>query len=200
MRTSGRLLQLSCLIDSLAPSPRGDFCVSPEQAPNTEAGQYSEVSSTAPHFTLSQVPIWGPSSQICHLVFLLCANLGPHPTTKLQLCLRNHVLGPDSHGLAAPAPSPTAAPVMGCFLILVTLCCGYAWCAPQTPSHTRWSHFCPLENSDAISIAVLRWEMNGPGPMKVQFPTLPAYKSFGRRFCNTKGLVFSPVGKGCLGE
>lgn len=104
MRTSGRLLQLSCLIDSLAPSPRGDFCVSQEQAPNTEAGQYSEVSSTAPHFTLSQVPIWGPSSQICHLVFLLCANLGPHPTTKLQLCLRNHVLGPDSHGLAAPAP------------------------------------------------------------------------------------------------
>lgn len=74
------------------------------------------------------------------------------------------------------------------------------FCAPQSPSHTRWSHFCPLENSDAISIAVLRWEMNGPGPMKVQFPTLPAYKSFGRRFCNTKGLVFSPVGKGCLGE
>lgn len=100
------------------------------------------------------------------------------------------------------APPRTAAPLVGCFLILVTLCCRHAQCASQTPSHTRWSHFRPLENSDAISIIVLRWEMNGPGLTKVQFSALPAYKSFGRRFCNTKRLVFSPVkfpcGKGLL--
>lgn len=97
---------------------------------------------------------------------------------------------------------PTAAPIIGCFLILVTLCCRHAWCAPQTLSHTRWSHSCPLENRDAISVVVLTWEMNGPGLTKVHFSTLPAYKSFGRKFCNTKRPVFSPVkfpcGKGLL--
>lgn len=139
---------------SLALRPRQILLYQFRAGTEYRAAQYADVSTKPPHLTLSHgspfraLPL--PSATLySHYVQI------QGPSHKKQNC-----------GLRSwPRPTwscrPSPAHLGWAFLPhLVMLCCGHLHFSSSARPHTRWSHFCPRKNNDAILVLVPRREIN----------------------------------------